>query len=59
MIRFFAKHPTAGNLAGIAVGQVVGMMNTRQPAKQVVYDMVNEYVDTVGRVSEELANAAE
>jgi NAD(P)H-dependent flavin oxidoreductase YrpB (nitropropane dioxygenase family) len=37
-------------LTGMPVGQVVSRMNVVRSAKEVVFDMVNEYVDTVGRL---------
>jgi NAD(P)H-dependent flavin oxidoreductase YrpB (nitropropane dioxygenase family) len=43
--------PRAGSgaeqLAGYFVGQVVGQMNRVQPARQVVLDMVEEFIDAV------------
>lgn len=50
-------HETAGDLVGIAVGQIVGMMNERRPAKQLVYDIVQEYIETVESRAQELAAA--
>ena len=41
------QHPTAGDFAGIAVGQIVGMMNARRPAAEVVRSMVAECVDAL------------
>jgi NAD(P)H-dependent flavin oxidoreductase YrpB (nitropropane dioxygenase family) len=37
-------------LTGMPVGQVVSRMNEVRSAKEVVFDMVSEYVDTVGRL---------
>jgi NAD(P)H-dependent flavin oxidoreductase YrpB (nitropropane dioxygenase family) len=37
----------AQQLAGYFVGQVVGQMNQVQPARQVVLDMVDEFIDAV------------
>jgi NAD(P)H-dependent flavin oxidoreductase YrpB (nitropropane dioxygenase family) len=51
------EHPTAGKLAGIAVGQIVGMMNRRRPAREVLLSMVEEYIETVRRVGDQLAAA--
>lgn len=34
------------------VGQIVGRMNAVRSARDVIYDMVTEYVDTVSRLSE-------
>ena len=39
------------------VGQIVGRMNTVRPARDVIYEMVNEFIDAVGRMSEMLAAA--
>jgi hypothetical protein len=33
------------------VGQVVGQMNTRKSARQVVEEMVSEYIDAAERIS--------
>jgi len=51
-----AQSGAAGSaeLLGSAVGQVVGMMNKRKPAGQVVSDFVQEYVETVERLRETL-----
>jgi NAD(P)H-dependent flavin oxidoreductase YrpB (nitropropane dioxygenase family) len=54
-----SDHPTAAELSGIAVGQVVGMMNQRRPARDIVRTMVEEYVETIERRSTELADASE
>ncbi len=48
------QHPTAGDLAGIAVGQVVGMMNKRRPAREIVRSFVDEYIETLEARHEEL-----
>ena len=42
----------ARELATYFVGQVVGSMNKVKPARQVVYDMVEEYIDTVARMAQ-------
>jgi NAD(P)H-dependent flavin oxidoreductase YrpB (nitropropane dioxygenase family) len=54
----FAQTGAEGSAAllGTPVGQVVGQMNTRKPARQVVEEMVSEYIDAVERVSGLLAN---
>lgn len=51
------KHPTAGNLAGIAVGQCVGQINRRRPTREVVLGMVEEYIETIQGRAEELEAA--
>jgi NAD(P)H-dependent flavin oxidoreductase YrpB (nitropropane dioxygenase family) len=37
----------AEKLANYFVGQIVGTMNQRKTAAQVVYDMVEEFIETV------------
>ena len=44
-------------LVGSPVGQIVGRMNAVRPARQVIYEMVEEYVDATTRMSETLAAA--
>jgi NAD(P)H-dependent flavin oxidoreductase YrpB (nitropropane dioxygenase family) len=46
-----AGSPTAAELAVTPVGQIVGSMNQRLPARQVVSDMIDEYLDTVERMA--------
>jgi NAD(P)H-dependent flavin oxidoreductase YrpB (nitropropane dioxygenase family) len=43
----------AGNreLTGMPVGQVVSRMNSVRPAKDVIYDMVEEYIETMSRLN--------
>jgi NAD(P)H-dependent flavin oxidoreductase YrpB (nitropropane dioxygenase family) len=55
----FAQTGAEGSdaLLGTPVGQVVGQMNTRKPARQVVEEMVSEYIDAVERVSGLLADS--
>ena len=48
-----------GDLLGTPVGQVVGMMNQRRPAKEIVFDFVNEYIDVVGGLATQLEQAVE
>ncbi|WP_106398578.1 NAD(P)H-dependent flavin oxidoreductase [Actinocorallia populi] len=55
-MRHLAKHAETGNegaqqLVNYFVGQCVGMMNSIKPARQVVYDMIEEYADSVERLS--------
>src|SRR5207248_489697 len=38
-------------LSGMPVGQIVGTMNQVRPAKDVVFELVSDYVDTVNRLS--------
>jgi NAD(P)H-dependent flavin oxidoreductase YrpB (nitropropane dioxygenase family) len=42
--------PGSAELLGSAVGQVVGMMNKRKPAAQVVSDFVQGYVAAIERL---------
>ena len=46
-----AGSPGAAQLINYFVGQVVGSLQTVKPARQVVYEMVEEYIDTVTRLS--------
>jgi len=46
--------PGSAELLGTPVGQVVGLMNKRKPAAQVVYDFVNGYIDAVQRLNDTL-----
>jgi NAD(P)H-dependent flavin oxidoreductase YrpB (nitropropane dioxygenase family) len=46
----------SGTLLGTPVGQVVGQMNTSKPAKQVVFEMVSEYVEAIGHLGTMLEN---
>ncbi len=41
----------AKELAGSPVGQIVGRMSSVRPARDLIYDMVSEFVDAVGRLS--------
>ena len=41
----------AQQLANYFVGQVVGLMNTVKPARQVVYDMIEEFADAIERLN--------
>jgi NAD(P)H-dependent flavin oxidoreductase YrpB (nitropropane dioxygenase family) len=40
-----------GELVTFPVGQIVGSMNQVKPAAQVVYDLIEEYVDAVERLN--------
>ena len=51
MRRSAANQPSgARQLVNYFVGQVVGQMNQVKPAKQVVYDMVEEFIDAAERI---------
>ena len=47
-----AHRPGSGaeQLANYFVGQIVGSMNTPKPAAQVVYDMIDEFIEAVQRL---------
>ncbi|MBI1884936.1 MAG: nitronate monooxygenase [Chloroflexi bacterium] len=49
----------AKELVGSPVGQIVGRMNAVRPSREVIYDMVQEFVDTVNRLTELLRVADE
>jgi NAD(P)H-dependent flavin oxidoreductase YrpB (nitropropane dioxygenase family) len=38
-------------LTGMPVGQVVSRMNSIRPAKDVIYEMVDEYIETMSRLN--------
>ncbi len=46
----------AGNkeLSGFPVGQIVGRMNAVRPTRDVIFDMVEEYIETVQRMASAL-----
>jgi NAD(P)H-dependent flavin oxidoreductase YrpB (nitropropane dioxygenase family) len=46
-----AGSPGAKQLVNYFVGQVVGSLDTVRPARQVLHDMIEEYVDTVTGLS--------
>ena len=45
-----AQRAGANELLGMPVGQIVGRMNNVRTAKQVIYEMVEEYVDVTERL---------
>lgn len=49
--RYADDRPGARDLVGSPVGQIVSRMNSVKPARQVIYDMVEEYVATVARMA--------
>jgi len=55
----YAEKPEsrARELAGTAIGQVVGRMNTVRSTRDVIYDMVKEYIDVVERMKKGLDDA--
>lgn len=48
-------HPGAKELATYFVGQAVGLMNTEQSARSVVYDFMEDYAEAVERLSATVA----
>lgn len=44
----------ARDLVGMPVGQIVGSMNAVRSARDVIYDMVSEYAETVSHMSQSL-----
>jgi NAD(P)H-dependent flavin oxidoreductase YrpB (nitropropane dioxygenase family) len=44
----------AEKLANYFVGQIVGTMNRSKPAAQVVYEMIDEFIDAVGSLGDQL-----
>jgi NAD(P)H-dependent flavin oxidoreductase YrpB (nitropropane dioxygenase family) len=54
-----AEQYGAKDLVGSPVGQIVGRMNAVRPVREVIYEMVNEWLDTVSRLSETLAAAGD
>ena len=49
-------HDTSGNLMGSPVGQIVGMMNSVKSTRDVIHDMVSEYVDSLDRMNQLLGD---
>ena len=52
------RYPEKGETRKVAfnpVGQIVGRMNQVLPAKVVVENMIDEYVDAIDRMQESLA----
>jgi NAD(P)H-dependent flavin oxidoreductase YrpB (nitropropane dioxygenase family) len=51
-----AHHPGSGaeHLANYYVGQIVGSMNRSKPAAQVVYDMIDEFIDATRSLARQL-----
>ena len=47
----------AKDLIWSPVGQIVGRMNEERPTKDVIYDMVNEFLDATNRLQDILAAA--
>jgi NAD(P)H-dependent flavin oxidoreductase YrpB (nitropropane dioxygenase family) len=49
-------HEGAKQLAAYYVGQAVGLMNTEQTVRSVVYEFMQDYADAVERLSATLAD---
>jgi hypothetical protein len=45
-----APDSRGAELAGTPVGQIAGMMRSVRPARDVIYDMVREYTETMERL---------
>jgi NAD(P)H-dependent flavin oxidoreductase YrpB (nitropropane dioxygenase family) len=45
-------------LSGFPVGQIVGSMTSVRPARDVIFDMVEEYIDTVQRMAGQISEDA-
>ena len=52
-----SERSRARELVGIPVGQIVGRMNEVRPTREVIHDLVSEFVDTVQRLDGLLAAA--
>jgi NAD(P)H-dependent flavin oxidoreductase YrpB (nitropropane dioxygenase family) len=50
----FKEGSGAAQLANYFVGQVVGTMNVSKPAAQVVYDMIEEFIDATESLARQL-----
>ena len=53
-LRGRSKSSGAEKLVNYFVGQVVGRMNKERPARTVMMEIVEEYVDTIARMGAEL-----
>jgi hypothetical protein len=53
-----AGHEGAKEIAAYFVGQCVGLMNTEQSVRSVVYDFMKDYAEAVERLSATLADQA-
>src|SRR6202043_1634167 len=60
-IHRFAGKPgsRANELLGTAIGQIVGRMKAVRSSREVIYDMVEEFVETVERVGDLLPKTAD
>lgn len=52
-----SEQPDCGNLMGSPVGQIVGMMNSVRSTKDVIFSMVDEYLDATQRLQSLLEGA--
>ena len=46
----------AEKLANYFVGQIVGNMNKQKPAAQVVYDMIDEFIESTQQLAHQLTD---
>jgi hypothetical protein len=44
----------AEQLANYFVGQIVGTMNEPKPASRVVYEMIDEFIESVERLNDQM-----
>lgn len=51
MQRSAASNPGTRELVNCFVGQIVGQMNQVKPAKQVVFEMIEEFIEAAERVA--------
>ena len=54
--RFSRVH--SKDFGGTPVGQIVGSMNSVRPARDVIFDMVQEYIETTERMAAMIADDA-
>lgn len=52
--RAAANHPGAADLSNYFVGQIVGTMNRSKPAAQVVFDIIDEFIEAAQSLSAQL-----
>ena len=50
----FRRGSGAERLANYFVGQIVGTMNRSKPAAQVVYDMIDEFIEAMQSLARQL-----
>jgi len=57
IMRYSDNHAGARELVGMPVGQIVGSMKAVRPVREVIYSMVEEYIETVQKMAGALASA--